>query len=63
MISVLNFVFTYFKITRNNFFLILHYNKSIKIFNIGSLSIKNRQKSFSIIVEAMFSKVVDTLKK
>jgi hypothetical protein len=61
MLFLVNYVTIYFKKTRNNLFLILNFNKSIKIFNIGNLSLKN--KAFSFIFEVMFSKIVDILKK
>jgi hypothetical protein len=58
-----NLAFIYFRKTPNNFFLIVNYNKIIKIFNVGNLSLKNKPKTFSIIFEAMFSKIVELLKK
>jgi len=61
MLFLNNYVTIYFKKTRNNFFLMLNFNKSFKIFNIGNLLLKN--KPFSIMFEVMFSKIVDILKK
>ena len=56
---MINYIKIYFKFNKNNLFVIVTYNKMIKLYSLGQLNIKNKQLIY--VCEILFNKIINIL--